>query len=146
MTISRSASLPGIVLIMGLSTDTKPVSVAGDSFIETNTGKVFYPDGASGWTQAAGGAAAWGDITGTLSNQTDLQTALNAKAATTAKLDSFGAPDDVTTLNASATAHGLMMKYPGGTTNFLRADGTFAAPPGGAGGTPANYLNLLAGI
>lgn len=28
-----------------------------------------------------GGAAAWGDITGTLSNQADVQTALNAKAA-----------------------------------------------------------------
>ena len=32
-----------------------------------------------------GGAATWGDITGTLSNQTDLQTALNAKQSTSAK-------------------------------------------------------------
>ena len=146
MAISYSTCIPGMSLIMGLSTDTKPASVAGDCFIETNTGKTFYPDGANGWEQAAGGAALWGDITGTLANQMDLQSVLNAKAATTAKLDSFGAPDDVTTLNASASAHGLMMKYPGGTTNFLRADGSFAAPPGGGGGTPANYLNLLAGI
>lgn len=49
------------------------------------------------------------------------------------KLDDLAAPDDNTDLNASASAHGLMQKYPGGTTNFLRADGTFAAPPGGAG-------------
>ena len=146
MTISCSNLIPGMRLHLGLSTDTKPASVAGDCFIETNTGKNFYPDGASGWTQAAGGAAAWGDITGTLSNQTDLQSALNAKASTTAKLDSFAAPDDVTTLNATTAAHGLMMKYPGGTANFLRADGSFAAPPGGGGGTPVNYLNLLAGI
>lgn len=144
-----------------------------------------------------GGAAAWGSITGTLSDQTDLQTALDAKAAKSAnlsdlasastafsnikqaatttatgvvelatdgesaanlvpqandarlsnartptahatshqsggsdaiKLDDFAAPDDNTDLNASTTAHGLMQKYPGGTSNFLRADGNFAAP------------------
>lgn len=62
------------------------------------------------------------------------------------KLDTLDAPTDVTTLNASTSAHGLMMKYPGGTTNFLRADGSFAAPAGGGGGTPVNYLALLAGI
>lgn len=37
---------------------------------------------------------------------------------------------DVTTNNASMSAHGWMQKYPGGTSSFLRADGTFAAPPG----------------
>jgi hypothetical protein len=49
------------------------------------------------------------------------------------KLDDLAAPDNNTDLNASLTAHGLMQIYPGGTTNFLRADGTFAAPPGGSG-------------
>jgi hypothetical protein len=49
------------------------------------------------------------------------------------KLDDLAAPDDNVDLNASLTAHGLMQKYPGGTANFLRADGTFAAPPAGAG-------------
>ena len=48
------------------------------------------------------------------------------------KLDELAAPTDVTTLDASTTAHGLMMKYPGGTANFLRADGTFAAPTAAA--------------
>jgi hypothetical protein len=47
------------------------------------------------------------------------------------KLDDLAAPDDNIDLNASLTAHGLMQKYPGGTTNFLRADGTFAAPGSG---------------
>lgn len=47
------------------------------------------------------------------------------------KLDELAAPTDITTLDASTTAHGLMMKYPGGTTTFLRADGTFAATSGG---------------
>lgn len=48
------------------------------------------------------------------------------------KLDELAAPTDVATLNASTSAHGLMQKYPGGTTTFLRADGSFAAPVGGA--------------
>lgn len=51
------------------------------------------------------------------------------------KLDDLAAPDDNTDLNASTSAHGLMQKYPGGTTTFLRADGSFAAPPGGGGWT-----------
>lgn len=56
--------------------------------------------------------------------------ALNHKSggADAIKLDELAAPTDVTTLDASTTKHGLMMKYPGGTTNFLREDGTFAAP------------------
>ena len=51
------------------------------------------------------------------------------------KLDELAAPTDVTTLNASLTAHGLLQKLPGGTTTFLRADGAFATPAGGAGNT-----------
>lgn len=31
------------------------------------------------WASTAGGGVAWGDITGTLANQTDLQTALDLK-------------------------------------------------------------------
>lgn len=37
---------------------------------------------------------------------------------------------DVTTNNASLTAHGFLPKLTGATGNFLRADGTWAAPPG----------------
>jgi hypothetical protein len=49
---------------------------------------------------------------------------------------------DITTNNASTSAHGFMQKYPGGTTTFLRADGTFATPSGGGNvstsGTPVS--------
>lgn len=45
------------------------------------------------------------------------------------KLDDLGTPDDNTDLDASTDRHGLMQKYPGGTSTFLRADGTFASPP-----------------
>lgn len=52
-------------------------------------------------------------------------------ALTTRALDTFGATTDITTLNATTVKHGLLMKLGGGTANFLRADGTWAAPPGG---------------
>lgn len=47
------------------------------------------------------------------------------------KLDDLAAPDDNTDLDATISAHGLLKKLGGGTTNFLRADGAWAAPPGG---------------
>jgi hypothetical protein len=44
------------------------------------------------------------------------------------KLDDLSAPDDNTDLDASTSKHGLLKKLGGGTTNFLRADGSWAAP------------------
>lgn len=49
------------------------------------------------------------------------------------KLDDLAAPDDNTDLNASTSKHGLLPKLGGGTSNFLRADGSWAAPGGGGG-------------
>lgn len=46
------------------------------------------------------------------------------------KLDDLAAPDDNTDLNASTGNHGLLPKLGGGTTNYLRADGSWATPPG----------------
>lgn len=40
---------------------------------------------------------------------------------------------DVTTNNATTLLHGFLPKLGGGTTNFLREDGTWAAPTGGSG-------------
>lgn len=54
------------------------------------------------------------------------------------KLDDLAAPDDNTDLDATVSAHGLLPKLGGGTTNYLRADGTWAAPPGG---TDANAIH-----
>lgn len=54
------------------------------------------------------------------------------------KLDELDTPTDVTTLNATTSAHGLLPKLGGGTTNFLRADGTWSAPAGGGGGSASD--------
>lgn len=78
----------GQCLVFGLSTDTKPAwqTSGGFGFLEMDTGKIFWCDGGS-WTETAvggsgGGGASWGGITGTLANQTDLQSALDAKSGT----------------------------------------------------------------
>lgn len=54
------------------------------------------------------------------------------------KLDELAAPTDVTTLDATTGAHGLLPKLGGGSTNYLRADGTWSAPPGSGGAVTLN--------
>lgn len=69
-------------------------------------------------------------------------------AITLRALDTFGATTDITTLNSSTSAHGLLPKLDGTTTNFLRGDGTWAAPGGGgvwseiAEASPTSGTNL----
>ena len=59
------------------------------------------------------------------------QAAHNSGGGDALKLDVLAAPTDITTLNATTALHGLLPKLGGGTTNFLRADGTWDAPTGG---------------
>ena len=78
------------------------------------------------------GIALWDDAD-TSAQRTTLGLAIGVNvAAPTRKLDDFGTPDDNTTLNATTTYHGLCPKLGGGTTNFLRADGSWAVPSGAA--------------
>lgn len=66
-----------------------PVLAAGELGLETDTGKIKGGNGTSAWSSlpysgsggGGGGGHSWGSITGTLSSQTDLQTALNGKAS-----------------------------------------------------------------
>ena len=73
-------------------TSNNPTLEEGEFGIETDDlgttdAKVKIGDGSTAWTSlpyafvSAGGAATWGSITGTLSSQTDLQSALDAKGA-----------------------------------------------------------------
>ena len=62
----------------GLSTDTKPADILpGAVFLETDTGNSYFY--AAGAWQLGGGSTTWGNITGTLAAQPDLQSELNAK-------------------------------------------------------------------
>ena len=61
-------------------------------------------------------------------NDTVALDAVTSSIASSIKLDELAAPTDVTTLNATTSIHGLLPKLGGGSTNFLRADGTWNAP------------------
>ena len=54
----------------------------------------------------------------------------NEVLASALKIDDFAAGDDNTDLDSSTSRHGLLPKLGGGTTNFLRADGNWAAAGG----------------
>lgn len=51
------------------------------------------------------------------------------------RIDDLVQGEDNTDLDSSTTRHGLLPKLAGGTTKYLRADGTWQTPPGGSGGT-----------
>jgi len=68
---------------------------------------------------ASGGGATWGSITGTLSSQTDLQTALNAKQ------DTLVSGTNIKTINGSSILGSGDLTVSG--SNIYNADGTLTA-------------------
>jgi hypothetical protein len=118
---------------------------------------------ATAWVNVSGGA--WGTITGTLSNQTDLQNALNAKfddpTGTTAQylrgdgsLATFPAipsgtvtsvgltmPSAFSVANSPITTSGTLAVTGAGTASqYIRGDGQLANfPDNGGGGSSVNY-------
>lgn len=85
-----------------------------------------------------GGAGTWGSITGTLSNQTDLQTALNAKQATLVSATNIKTVNGTTLLGSGdlATPQGTVT-----AVSVATANGFSGSSSGGA--TPA--LTIVAG-
>ena len=71
-------------------TSANPVLAAGEIGTETDTGKLKVGDGTSTWSalayiQGEGSSSSWGSLTGSMSAQTDLATALGAKQSTAEK-------------------------------------------------------------
>lgn len=89
------------------------------------------------------GTAQWGGLTAP-GDASKFLNGANPPAFAQAK-DSDLAFTDITTNDTSTTKHGFMPKLPGGSTNFFREDGTWAAPPGGGGGGGSSPLALLIG-
>jgi hypothetical protein len=78
-------------------------------------------------------------VRGTVELATDGESAANlVPQANDARLSNARTPTAHETTHRSGGSDALsvltLSGYPGGTTNFLRADGAFAAPPGGGGG------------
>lgn len=95
-------------------TAANPILAAGELGLETDTGKIKGGNGTDTWSilsysgSGGGGSSSWGSITGTLSSQTDLQTALNAKASTSSvssglatKQDTLVSGTNIRTVNGS---------------------------------------------
>jgi hypothetical protein len=107
------------------------------------------------WSEANSSGGTWGSITGTLSNQTDLQNALDAKSATThnhtgtyeptnaniqnhisstsnphGTSDANLAVTDVTTNNVSTSKHGFVPKAPNNAAKSLNGAGAWTVPSG----------------
>ena len=74
---------------------------------DTDLNKPYYHNGTE-WVEVLGGSVAWGAITGTLSNQTNLQTALDLKADDTDVLKEDGSV--ALTANWNAGAFGITAK------------------------------------
>lgn len=87
------------------------------------------------------------DASGTARPPTSHASSHQAGGGDAIKLDDLAAPDDNTDLNATTSAHGLLPKLGGGTTNFLRADGTWAAPAGGGSPpTGTGFRRVASGV
>lgn len=118
----RTLTLSGNATVTGTNTGDQTITLTGDT---TGSGTGSFA------TTIASGAV-------TNAKLANVATA-TIKGRTTA---GTGDPEDLTATQATALlntftsgAKGLVPASGGGTTNFLRADGTFAAPAGG-GGTP----------
>ena len=115
---------------------TLPATCAvGEVFFKTNASagaNMYGCTSLNTWTAQAGGgggSATWGGITGTLSAQTDLNTALNAITEPQLSLT------DITTANVSTSKHGFAPKAPNDATKYLDGTGVYSVPPGsGSGG------------
>jgi hypothetical protein len=117
--------------------------IPGRLFFDTTNSKLQRDTGST-WEdcEATGGHDAV-----TVSDSSTVDFTLSGQALSAAvlpggiKLDDLGTPDDNTDLNATTGHHGLLPKLGGGTTNFLRADGTWAAASGG--GTTMDYICIV---
>ena len=77
-----STGAPGSKWYSGAGVPAGGLATFGDWYLDTANGDVYEKTGSSAWTlrdNLTGPGGVWGGITGTLSSQTDLQTALNGK-------------------------------------------------------------------
>lgn len=125
-----TASADGTLLSRAAYTIATLLAAARDRATHTGTQLAAT---ISDFAAAALSAVTWSTLTGKPSTFEPTAHAASHQSGGSdpIKLDDLAAPDDNTDLDATTSAHGLLPKLGGGSTNFLRADGTWAAPPTG---------------
>jgi hypothetical protein len=131
---------------------TAPASARGKTAMQNNrlcywNGNIWVPVADS--SAVTGGAVAWGAIAGTLSNQTDLQTALNAKQATITN----GSISNAMIISVDAmkltAVSGATLATSGGQTVTMGTNGIYTCTPTGActfnasGGTAGQRVTFI---
>jgi hypothetical protein len=139
-TVANPTTTPAITLTLGAITPSSVAAtgtVTGSNLSGTNTGDQTIT--LTGNVTGSGtGSFATTIAAGVVTNSMLANVATSTfKGRTTA---GSGSPEDLTGTQATAlldtftsTLKGLAPSSGGGTTNFLRADGTWATPPGGGG-------------
>lgn len=124
-------------------TTPPPTCSDNDLFIDTDasaTQALLYCRSNTWYAQGTGGTAAWGSISGTLSSQTDLQSALDAKAAASHN----HAASDVTS-GALAAARGGLGADASAFNGVLKMNGAGAASVVSGTGTDCVLVNGTSG-
>ncbi len=80
------------------------------------------------------------EASGGVASEVPDHTHADASEAGAIKLDDLVAPDDNTDLNASTSAHGLLLKLNNVVTDFLNGQGAWSVPAGGGGGFYDAYV------
>lgn len=138
-----------LTLVLALASSAFGVTCPSGSVVTPNLSLCEPPHGTANWDQyynlnwdaidahAAAGAV-WGGITGTLSNQTDLQTALNAKATSATTLSGYGITDGVSTsrtINGKALSGNITLGL--ASADFANQGTTSTVLIGNAAGNPS---------
>src|SRR3990167_7397412 len=118
----------------GTGTNLTGIPNAATTATSLNTASAIVARDASGnFTAGTITAALTGTASGNLVSGGALGTPSSGTLTNATGLPEAGLSlTDITTANASATAHGFVPKWPNNTTTFFRGDGTYAAPAGGA--------------
>ncbi|MDZ4086049.1 MAG: DUF2793 domain-containing protein [Tabrizicola sp.] len=147
--VTKTAGGTALTIAANAVDNTKAADMAANTIKANATGATADPADLAVGTNSVVGRVAGTIVAAQLVDaQVAAGTLTNAKLATVATgtlkgraAAGTGAPEDLTGTQATAlldtfssAAKGLAPASGGGTANFLRADGTWAAPPGGGGG------------